>query len=91
MSKRLAAVALGLAVSLTSCIGPNKLANSVLSWNSTVTESKFANELIFLGLHFVPVYQIAYAADGLILNSIEFWGGENPVAKPAEFSSQASK
>ncbi|MDA0373075.1 MAG: DUF3332 family protein [Planctomycetota bacterium] len=91
MSKRLAAVALGLAVSLTSCIGPNKLANSVLSWNSTVTESKFANELIFLGLHFVPVYQIAYAADGLILNSIEFWGGENPVAKPAEFTPQADK
>ena len=91
MSKRLAAVALGLTVSLTSCIGPNNLWHSVSSWNSTVTESKFANELIFLGLHIVPVYQIAFAADGLILNSIEFWGGENPVTKPAEFSSQASK
>ena len=91
MSKRLAAVALGLTVSLTSCIGPNKLWNSVLSWNSTVTESKFANELIFLGLHFVPVYQIAFAADGLILNSIEFWGGENPVTKPAEFTPQGDK
>ncbi|MGA0869891.1 MAG: DUF3332 family protein [Planctomycetota bacterium] len=91
MSKRLAAVALGLTVSLTSCMGPYRLGNSVLTWNSTVTENKFANELIFLGLHVVPVYQIAFAADGLILNSIEFWGGENPVTKPAEFTPQGDK
>ena len=30
--------------------------------------------------HIVPVYEIAYLADALVLNSIEFWSGSNPTA-----------
>ena len=42
--------------------------------------NKFVNELIFLAFHIVPIYPIAYLADVLVLNSIEFWSGRNPVS-----------
>jgi hypothetical protein len=38
------------------------------------------NEVVFLAFHIVPVYEVAYVADALVLNSIEFWSGANPVA-----------
>ena len=38
------------------------------------------NELVFIALHIVPVYEIAYLADVIVFNSIEFWSGSNPVA-----------
>ena len=38
------------------------------------------NELVFVCMHIVPVYPIAIFADAVVLNSIEFWTGENPMA-----------
>ena len=52
-------------------------------WNQGVS-NKFVNELIFLAFHIVPVYEIAYLADALVLNSIEFWSGSNPTASIGE-------
>lgn len=73
---------LGLAASMTlsSCIGPFKLTNQVLDWNKGVSNSKFVNELLFLGMHIVPIYPLSIVADGLLFNSIEFWSGSNPIA-----------
>jgi len=82
MKKTLLGAALGLSLLATSCLGPNNAFNSLNHWNDTVTESKWANEGIFLVLNIIPVYGIAYLGDILIFNSIEFWGGENPVSPP---------
>jgi hypothetical protein len=38
------------------------------------------NELVFLAFNIVPVYGVAYMADALVINSIEFWSGTNPMA-----------
>ena len=62
----------------TSCIGSFKLTNKVLSWNHQIG-SKFVNELVFVGLWILPVYEISAIADALIINSIEFWSGTNPI------------
>lgn len=82
MKKRFFTIAAIAAISgsfmFSSCIGPFNLTHKVLSWNQTV-DNKFVNEVIFLALHIVPVYPLAIAADALVLNSIEFWTGENPV------------
>lgn len=67
------------AVTFTSCIGSFGLTNNLLSWNRTVG-SKFANELVFFAFWILPVYEVAVIADVLVLNSIEFWSGSNPVA-----------
>lgn len=61
-----------------SCIGSFGLTNRVLSWNNQVG-SKFLNELVFFAFWVLPVYEVTGIADLLILNSIEFWSGSNPV------------
>lgn len=66
-------------VLFSSCIGSFSLSNKLLAWNKTI-DSKFVNELVFLAFWIVPVYEISMLADVLVLNSIEFWSGNNPVA-----------
>lgn len=40
---------------------------------------------MFLGLHIIPVYGISLWIDILILNTINYWSGENPVSAPGPF------
>ncbi len=75
------AIVIALASSLltTSCIGSFSLTNKLLSWNRSVSD-KFVNEVVFIAFWIVPVYEVAALADILVLNSIEFWSGNNPLA-----------
>lgn len=72
-------VLLAGSVALTSCIGSFGLTNRVLDWNKEVTNNNFVNEIIFIGMWIVPVYEITVLADLLVVNSIEFWNGDNPM------------
>lgn len=76
------AIACTLAGSMmfSSCIGSFTLTNKLLTWNSHIG-NKFVNELVFFAFWILPVYEVSALADVLVLNSIEFWSGENPVAK----------
>jgi hypothetical protein len=67
-----------LAVSLTGCYGSFQLTRNLWKWNGTVGE-KWTNELVFLVLNIVPVYGVATLIDGIVINSVEFWTGKNPV------------
>jgi hypothetical protein len=67
----------------SSCIGSFALFNKVKTWNQGIG-NKFVNELVFIALNIIPVYEIAYTVDVLVINSIEFWSGENPVASAGE-------
>ena len=62
----------------SSCIGTFSLSNKLLTWNKQVG-SKFVNELVFFAFWVLPVYEVSALADLLVLNSIEFWSGTNPV------------
>lgn len=64
----------------SSCIGSFALTNKLLSWNKQVG-SKFVNELVFIAFWILPVYEVSGLADILVINSIEFWSGSNPVAQ----------
>lgn len=75
----MAVVLLSGAMMMQSCIGSFGLTNKLLSWNKSVG-SKFANEVVFFAFWVLPVYEITLLADVVVLNSIEFWGGDNPVA-----------
>lgn len=87
MKKRFLTVGLILTLAssmmFTSCIGSFGLTNKVLSWNQQVG-SKFTNALIFAAFCVIPVYELTVMADILIINSIEFWSGSNPVTASAE-------
>ena len=63
----------------SSCIGSFALHRKVVDWNQGIG-SKFINELVFLAFNIIPVYPLCYMADALVLNSIEFWSGSNPMA-----------
>lgn len=83
MKKRTIHIALALVLSFsmlnTSCIGSFSLTNNVLNWNKSIG-NKFVNELVFIVFCGI-VYPITSVADVLVINSIEFWSGSNPIAQ----------
>ena len=79
----LVAATLASSVLFSSCIGSFGLSNKLLDWNRNI-DSKFVNELVFVAFWIVPVYEISALADILVLNSIEFWSGSNPMASIGE-------
>lgn len=73
-------MAIGASLMFTSCIGNFALTNKLMSWNNQIG-NKFVNELVFICFWFLPVYEVTAMADLLVLNSIEFWSGTNPIAQ----------
>lgn len=73
-----AALLLLTTVTTPSCIGSFSLTNRLMSWNQHVGD-KFLNELVFFAFWVLPVYEVTALADVVVLNSIEFWSGTNPV------------
>lgn len=69
----------GASLLMSSCVGSFALTHSVLNWNKNVG-GKFVNELVFVAFWILPVYEVSAIADLLVVNSIEFWSGKNPVA-----------
>lgn len=76
---KVAYMLLGTSLMFSSCIGSFALWNQLKDWNQGIG-NKFVNELVFLAFHVIPVYEVAYIADALVINSIEFWSGSNPLA-----------
>jgi len=67
------------AVMLSSCVGSFSLSKKVLDWNQSVGD-QWVNELVFIVCNVIPVYEVSMFIDGVVLNTIEFWTGSNPVA-----------
>ena len=76
-------VALSASMMMQSCIGSFALFNKVKAWNDHVGD-KFVNEIVFVAMWILPVYELSFVADMFILNTIEFWSGENPALAAAE-------
>ncbi len=67
----------------SGCFASFNLTRKVYNFNKGVGD-KWVNEVVFLVMLIVPVYEVAGAIDVLILNSIEFWTGDNPVSASNE-------
>lgn len=63
----------------SSCIGSFGLHSKLTNWNQGIG-TKFVNELVYLACNIIPIYPVCYLADALVINSIEFWSGSNPMA-----------
>ncbi|MGL5681498.1 MAG: DUF3332 domain-containing protein [Marinifilaceae bacterium] len=70
-------------VTMSGCFGSFALTTKLHDWNSSVSNHKFVNELVFLGMCILPAYELCVLGDAIIFNSIEFWGGNNPIAMKA--------
>ncbi len=75
----LSLTAFGLATT-TGCFGSFQLTRKVYAFNQTVSQDKWVQELVFLGMNIVPIYGLAAFADAVFANSVEFWTGTNPLA-----------
>lgn len=65
-------------LTLSSCVGSFGLFNKLLSWNKKLS-NKFVNELVFIIIS--PAYAVCSVVDLFVLNTVEFWSGNNPIAK----------
>jgi hypothetical protein len=80
--RRFFAIALAACLLFTAqvgCIGQMATSGLVRKFNLDVVENKWGREAVFLLLHFIPAYPIAGAIDLIIVNSIEFHTGTNPI------------
>jgi hypothetical protein len=80
--KKFLIAAITLSILLTGCTGPFQLTKNLHKWQ-TGQDDKWVDEVMFLGCVILPVYGLATLGDALIFNSIEFWGGENPIQATA--------
>ena len=80
--KNLVLSALAAVALLSGCYGPFNATRSLHKWNGEISESKWAVEGVFLAASIIPVYGLFVIGDALIFNSIEFWGGKNPIDPP---------
>ena len=69
----------GLCYTQSGCFGPFRLTNQVYEWNANLGD-KFTNNVVFWAFLIIPVYEVSLFIDGVVLNTIEFWSGSNPVS-----------
>lgn len=74
---KLATGLLAVTISTSSCIGSFSLFNGLVKWERQATDSKIMNEILFILL--TPINAACAMADFFVVNSIEFWTGENPM------------
>ena len=66
----------------TSCFGPMNATRKLNAWNRGI-EERWPGEAVYVVLMLVPAYLGCVAGDVLIFNTIEFWGGRNPILPPS--------
>ena len=59
--------------------------------DAKLSEKDWVNEVVFIGLLIVPVYQIAMAGDYLVFNTIDYWSGKSTLTDPGPFPGFSSK
>ena len=79
-----AAIVALMCSSLTSCMGQFALTKNLYAWNEQIS-NKFVNELVFVAFWILPVYEVCALADVLVINSIEFWSGDNPMTASTKY------
>lgn len=76
----------------SNCLGNNALSSKIWRWNKRAVGNKYINNVIFWVLAAIQVYSISLFIDVVVLNTIQFWTGSNPLAMaPGETETQIVK
>jgi hypothetical protein len=77
---------IGVAVALlagsvmcSSCIGSYRLFNKYEKWQCNMTNNKYVNGIVGLLIEWI-VAPVCLLVDTVVLNTIEFWSGTNPMS-----------
>ena len=78
-SFKVCAILMAATLLCSSCIGSFSLFNKYEKWQCSMTGNKYVNGIV--GFILQPIVGgICLFVDALVLNTIEFWTGDNPVA-----------
>ena len=70
-----------LATPLTACFGSFALTRAIYNFNQEISDNEVVQWLVFLLIGgVIPVYGIGIFIDVVVLNTLEFWLGSNPLA-----------
>jgi hypothetical protein len=81
--RRRGVVIAGGAWLLSGCFGSFGATHALYDWNKRVDDNKWLRWLVFLVFVILPVYSLFILADVLVLNTIEFFSGKNPIGSTA--------
>jgi len=76
--KKIIAAAVVASFLLVGCTGSFPLSGKLYKYHRS--QEKWVDEGIFLVCAILPVYAVTLTVDYLVLNSIEFWSGKDPLA-----------
>jgi len=62
------------------CFGRFELTRKLYGFNQGVSDDRWVRWLVFLGMAVFPIYEWGFLIDAVFANSVEFWGGRNPLA-----------
>ncbi len=80
MKKAIITLACASMIVLTGCYGKNALFNKVHDFAGSFG-NKWMNSIVNFACWVIPVYEVSlWLIDGLVLNTVEFWTGSNPLA-----------
>jgi len=65
---------------MTGCFGSFGATTALWKFNKGVSDNKWLQWLVFLGLSILPVYALFVLGDVIVINTIEFYTGKNPIA-----------
>lgn len=77
---RRAALTGALSLFASGCFGEFAATRALWKWNSQVSDNKWLRWLVFLVLAILPVYDLFILADAIVINTIEFFSGDNPIS-----------
>jgi len=81
ISLKVMTVLLAGSMMCSSCmVGSFSLFNKYAEWQTNMTSSKFVNAIVGYVLGAI-CYPVTLLVDSLVLNTIEFWSGSNPMAE----------
>ena len=89
--QRIGIWAVALMLCASGCYGPFNLTRRLYNWNGQAGTTKWEQEMIFLLLVALPVYELTALGDAIVFNSMEFWTGNNPVDPPMRKKSDIPK
>ncbi|MDR9830158.1 DUF3332 domain-containing protein [Vibrio sp. FNV 38] len=67
----------GCVIALSGCVGSNAVTGKLMEFNVKAVDNRYARG--GLNMLLSPVYGITIAADYIVINSLEFWTGKNPI------------
>ncbi|MGF1684545.1 DUF3332 family protein [Photobacterium minamisatsumaniensis] len=63
---------------LSGCVGSNVATTKLMEYNIEAVDNRYARGGLNMAMS--PLYGVTVAADYIVLNSLEFWTGSNPIS-----------